>query len=567
MVMAAESVVVKKVKIKFSGRRIEAEPQPGSCGYGQQKLLVGDWTSGAVNGKEKNGNLPSKSETDAGDCTKFRSSVSGAKKRGPQVEFEVAKKRQRMDRPVSQQCSAILKRLMHHECGWPFKQPVDPVKLNIPDYFSIISEPMDLGTIKSKLEKNTYHGTEEFAADVRLTFSNAMCYNPPGNQVHIMADKLNKIFEMGWKALEAKWSNGDTKIVKGSTLSRQSRESNAVGQNGPKTPPQCTSLPQNRMQTGETVKKSCDATLLKVKVSKVTQSCTTKSLGNNDKGTDGATVHACRSKCNACGSTACRCSVTEPTCASSLDSEKGRDHECTIDAPRLARSSSIVRTSKSDPDSDGAVSAVDDGNVCPSSDLATPSTDATCGEGWSASLLDIPLSPKKALRAAMLKSRFADTILKAQQKTLLDHCDKADPVKMQQEKERLERRQREEKARIEAQIRAAEAAERMRAEAEARKQRERDREAARIALQKMEKTVDFEENLKILKELEMLSGCSGSSPHLADVDDGSEVVSGVFDGAYYRNPLERLGLFMKDEFLEDDDDEKILIGEEGEILT
>lgn len=83
----------------------------------------------------------------------------------------------------------------------------------------------------------------------------------------------------------------------------------------------------------------------------------------------------------------------------------------------------------------------------------------------------------------------------------------------------------------------------------------------------MEKTVDFEENIKILKELEMLSGCSGSSPRLADVDDGSEVVSGVFDGAHYRNPLERLGLFMKDEFLEDDDDEKILIGEEGEILS
>lgn len=31
------------------------------------------------------------------------------------------------------------------------------------------------------------------------------------------------------------------------------------------------------------------------------------------------------------------------------------------------------------------------------------------------------LSPTKALRAAMLKSRFADTIIKAQQKTLLNH--------------------------------------------------------------------------------------------------------------------------------------------------
>ncbi|KAK3432846.1 hypothetical protein EUGRSUZ_D00352 [Eucalyptus grandis] len=564
MMIATESVVVKKVKIKFSGRRIEAEPQSRSCGYGQQKLLIDNWTSGAVNGKEKNGNLPSKSEAVGGGCMKLGSSVSGANKRGPQVDFEVVKKRQRMDRAVTQQCSTILKKLMHSQCGWPFKQPVDPVKLNIPDYFTIISEPMDLGTIKSKLEKNMYRGTEEFAADIRLTFANAMCYNPPGNQVHIMADKLNKDFETAWKALEAKWSNGDTKIGKGSASSKQSRESSAVGQSDPKTPPQCTSLPQNRMQTGETLKKNSDATLLKVKVSKVAQSCTTKSLGNNDKGTDGASGHACRSKCNACGNTTCRCSVAGPACASSM--EKGRDHECAIDSPRLAMSSSM-QTNKSDPDSDGAVSAVDDGNVCPSSHLATPSTDATSGEAWSASLLDIQLSPKKALRAAMLKSRFADTILKAKQKTLLDNCDKADPVKMQQEKERLERRQREEKARIEAQIRAAEAAEKMRAEAEARKQRERDREAARIALQKMEKTVDFEENLEIFKELEMLSGCSGSSPHLGDIDDGSEVLSGVFDGAHYRNPLERLGLFMKDEFLEDDDDEKILTGEEGEILS
>lgn len=40
--------------------------------------------------------------------------------------------------------------------------------------------------------------------------------------------------------------------------------------------------------------------------------------------------------------------------------------------------------------------------------------------GWMTSS-DLQLSPKKALRAAMLKSRFADTILKAKQKTLLDH--------------------------------------------------------------------------------------------------------------------------------------------------
>ncbi|WRX33996.1 hypothetical protein QQP08_026483 [Theobroma cacao] len=66
----------------------------------------------------------------------------------------------------------------------------------------------------------------------------------------------------------------------------------------------------------------------------------------------------------------------------------------------------------------------------------------------------------------MLKSRYADTILKP--KHILDHGDEADPVKMQQQKGKLERRQREEKAKIEAQIRAADAAAKMKAEVESR---------------------------------------------------------------------------------------------------
>ncbi len=38
--------------------------------------------------------------------------------------------------------------LMSHEYGWVFSSPVDPIQLNIPDYFDVIKNPMDLGTIK-----------------------------------------------------------------------------------------------------------------------------------------------------------------------------------------------------------------------------------------------------------------------------------------------------------------------------------------------------------------------------------------------------------------------------------
>ncbi|XP_039170305.1 transcription factor GTE4-like [Eucalyptus grandis] len=41
---------------------------------------------------------------------------------------------------------------------------------------------MDLGTVKSRLNKNWYKSHREFAEDVRLIFHNAMLYNPKGKK-------------------------------------------------------------------------------------------------------------------------------------------------------------------------------------------------------------------------------------------------------------------------------------------------------------------------------------------------------------------------------------------------
>ncbi|XVF58618.1 hypothetical protein PTKIN_Ptkin07bG0080900 [Pterospermum kingtungense] len=100
-------------------------------------------------------------------------------------------------------CSSLLERLMKHKHGWVFNAPVDVKGLGLHDYYSIIKHPMDLGTIKSRLNKNWYKSPREFAEDVRLTFRNAMTYNPKGQDVHIMAEQLSQIFEDKWAAIEA----------------------------------------------------------------------------------------------------------------------------------------------------------------------------------------------------------------------------------------------------------------------------------------------------------------------------------------------------------------------------
>ncbi|XP_062105889.1 transcription factor GTE4 [Humulus lupulus] len=103
-------------------------------------------------------------------------------------------------------CTSLLDKLMKHKHGWVFNEPVDVAGLGLHDYHTIIKQPMDLGTIKSRLSKNWYKSPKEFAEDVRLTFRNAMTYNPPGQDVHIMADQLSKIFEERWMIIESDYN-------------------------------------------------------------------------------------------------------------------------------------------------------------------------------------------------------------------------------------------------------------------------------------------------------------------------------------------------------------------------
>ncbi|PVH66000.1 hypothetical protein PAHAL_1G123200 [Panicum hallii] len=99
--------------------------------------------------------------------------------------------------------SSLLSRLMKHKFAWVFNKPVDPAALGLHDYFAIIKHPMDLGTIRARLSQGQYRNPKEFADDVRLTFHNAMTYNPKGQDVHFMAEQLSGIFEAQWPEIEA----------------------------------------------------------------------------------------------------------------------------------------------------------------------------------------------------------------------------------------------------------------------------------------------------------------------------------------------------------------------------
>jgi hypothetical protein len=95
----------------------------------------------------------------------------------------------------------VLKALMKHPHSWPFAEPVDADKLNLPDYHTIIKHPMDLGTVKKKLEKKDYYSAKECIADFRLIFNNCYLYNRPQDDVVLMCQTVEKLFETKLKGM------------------------------------------------------------------------------------------------------------------------------------------------------------------------------------------------------------------------------------------------------------------------------------------------------------------------------------------------------------------------------
>lgn len=67
--------------------------------------------------------------------------------------------------------------------SFAFREPVDWKGLGLLDYPEVVKKPMDLGTVKSKMESNQYTTVEEVATDVRLVWSNCMLYNRDGSEV------------------------------------------------------------------------------------------------------------------------------------------------------------------------------------------------------------------------------------------------------------------------------------------------------------------------------------------------------------------------------------------------
>lgn len=92
-------------------------------------------------------------------------------------------------------CGNLLTKLKRNPNAGPFLKPVDPVALGIPDYPEKIKQPMDISTVKSKLDSKLYANPEEFNNDIILMFNNCYSYNHPESVVYGMGKDLQRAYE------------------------------------------------------------------------------------------------------------------------------------------------------------------------------------------------------------------------------------------------------------------------------------------------------------------------------------------------------------------------------------
>ncbi|KAK4214561.1 histone acetyltransferase GCN5 [Rhypophila decipiens] len=84
----------------------------------------------------------------------------------------------------------FLYQIQNHKQAWPFLTPVN--RDEVPDYYKVIEEPMDLSTMEEKLERDQYPTPKDLVHDLKLIFKNCKQYNDATTVYTKCAVKLEK---------------------------------------------------------------------------------------------------------------------------------------------------------------------------------------------------------------------------------------------------------------------------------------------------------------------------------------------------------------------------------------
>ncbi|GAB0088714.1 Bromodomain adjacent to zinc finger domain protein 1A, bromodomain [Sergentomyia squamirostris] len=102
---------------------------------------------------------------------------------------------------------AFLDAIAKHPDSWPFIRPVE--KKEVPDYYEIIKQPMDLAKVKSKLNCGEYATNYSVIKDIELIFNNCDAYNNSDSEIYKSGIRLERFVMEKCKELKLPFKHSD----------------------------------------------------------------------------------------------------------------------------------------------------------------------------------------------------------------------------------------------------------------------------------------------------------------------------------------------------------------------
>ncbi|OMJ18936.1 SWR1 complex bromodomain subunit bdf1 [Smittium culicis] len=176
-----------------------------------------------------------------------------------------SKPKTQMPKDQLRYCQAMIRSLKKHGDAGPFLKPVDIVLLNIPDYPSVVKEPMDLSTVESKLKEGYYSSNFEFIADMDLIFYNCYLYNGKDLPISLMAMNLEKAYRNQLKKMPESSFQTPNKAIKSTKVPTQLPTSSATATKArvrrETHPPPSRDIPTSTLSTKRTNSRIIDPQL------------------------------------------------------------------------------------------------------------------------------------------------------------------------------------------------------------------------------------------------------------------------------------------------------------------
>ena len=105
---------------------------------------------------------------------------------------------------INKELNELLKKLKQHKSAFVFQEKIENIIALYPLYKEVISKPIDLNIIESKVLNKEYNNCEELKKDMHLMFDNCRTFNRDCQNYVTISNNMQNFFDNNFKKVELK---------------------------------------------------------------------------------------------------------------------------------------------------------------------------------------------------------------------------------------------------------------------------------------------------------------------------------------------------------------------------